>query len=41
MTIHSFDNRGKLPKGIHICSGYEFINRFCASDNRKQFEKPI
>ncbi|MCL2650771.1 MAG: hypothetical protein FWD60_07080 [Candidatus Azobacteroides sp.] len=41
MTIPSFDNRGKLPKGIHICSGYEFINRFCASDSRKQFEKPI
>lgn len=41
MTISEFTNEGKLPAGIHICSGDEFINRFCSSKNRKQFKKPI
>ena len=41
MAIPDFNAYGKLPKGIHICSGQEFINRFCTSDNRKQFTKPI
>ncbi|MCD8423653.1 hypothetical protein [Tenacibaculum finnmarkense] len=41
MKIPDFTNEGKLPKGIHICSGEEFINRFCAKDIRKDFNKPI
>lgn len=41
MKIPDFNSEGKLPRGLHICSGEEFINRFCASKNRKQFEKPI
>jgi hypothetical protein len=41
MKIPDFTNEGKLPKGIHICSGEEFINHFCAKDVRKDFNKPI
>ena len=41
MGIPNFTTQGKLPEGIHICSGREFINRFCSSEKRKQFEKPI
>jgi hypothetical protein len=41
MTLTEFTNEGKLPTGIHICSGEEFINRFCSSEIRKKFEKPI
>jgi hypothetical protein len=41
MTISEFTNEGKLPSGIHICSGEEFISRFCSNEIRKIFEKPI
>lgn len=41
MNIPNFTSEGKLPTGLHICSGEKFINRFCSSVNRKQFEKPI
>lgn len=41
MRIPDFTNEGKLPTGIHICSGEEFIARFCNSEIRKDFEKPI
>lgn len=41
MIIPDFNVHGKLPEGIHICSGQEFIDRFCSSENRKQFTKPI
>lgn len=41
MKIPDFDPNGRLPGGIHICSGQEFINRFCSDDNRRQFTKPI
>ncbi|MCD8418831.1 hypothetical protein J2Q11_13940 [Tenacibaculum finnmarkense genomovar finnmarkense] len=41
MKIPNFTNEGKLPTGIHICSGEDFINRFCDIDIRKDFEKPI
>lgn len=41
MRIPEFDRTGKLPSGIHICSGNEFIEKFCSADDRKQFVKPI
>jgi hypothetical protein len=41
MKIPDFDQHGRLPRGIHYCSGQEFIDRFCSSDNRKQFTQPI
>lgn len=41
MEIPDFTNEGKLPTGLHICSGEQFIERFCANDIRKDFEKPI
>lgn len=41
MKIPEFTKEGKLPSGLHICSGEEFINRFCRIDLRKYFEKPI
>jgi hypothetical protein len=41
MTIPDFTSEGKLPAGIHICSGEEFINRFCSTELRNNFEKPI
>ena len=41
MNIPSFTSEGKLPIGLHLCSGEEFLNRFCSSANRKQFKKPI
>jgi pimeloyl-ACP methyl ester carboxylesterase len=41
MKIPNFTSEGKLPTGLHICTGEEFINRFCSSKNRTQFEKPI
>lgn len=40
--LPNFNNEGVLPKGIHICSGQEFLNKFCSfSEERKSFEKPI
>jgi len=39
--IPHFTNEGKLPSGIHICSGEEFINKFCSGEFRRDFEKPI
>ena len=41
MRIPNFTNEGKLPTGIHMCSGEEFIKRFCYDNLRKDFEKPI
>lgn len=41
MAIPQFTSQGKLPKGIHICSGEEFISSFCNSELRKHFIKPI
>lgn len=41
MKIPAFTREGKLPRGIHICSGEEFIERFCADELRRSFEKPI
>jgi hypothetical protein len=41
MKIPEFTNEGKLPTGIHICSGAEFLARFCNGEIRKDFEKPI
>lgn len=33
-------NKGFLPPGTHVCSGDEFINRFCMiNENRKQLRK--
>jgi len=41
MNLPDFDQNGRLPSGIHICSGKEFIDRFCSTENRRQFTKPI
>jgi hypothetical protein len=41
MKLPDFGQNGRLPSGIHICSGIEFIERFCSTENRKQFTKPI
>ncbi len=41
MKIPEFTNEGKLPSGIHICTGVEFLDRFCNDEIRKHFEKPI
>jgi hypothetical protein len=41
MKIPDFDQNGKLPSGLHICSGQDFIDRFCSSETRRQFIKPI
>lgn len=41
MKIPQFTNEGKLPSGIHICSGQEFIDRYCDINIRKHFVKPI
>ncbi|OYX26011.1 MAG: hypothetical protein B7Z06_06380 [Flavobacteriales bacterium 32-35-8] len=41
MKIPNFTNEGKLPTGIHLCSGIEFITRFCDGEIRKDSEKPI
>ena len=41
MKIPDFTAEGELPKGIHICSGQEFIDRFCSSGNKTKYEKPI
>ena len=41
MQIPEFTNEGKLPSGIHICTGEEFISRFCANEIRNDFKKPI
>ncbi|MDO7851596.1 DUF6932 family protein [Hymenobacter convexus] len=32
---------GKLPIGIHQCSGDEFIDRFCSGEERKGFAKSV
>jgi hypothetical protein len=41
MKIPDFTNEGKLPTGIHLCSGEEFITRFCVGEIRKDSKKPI
>jgi pimeloyl-ACP methyl ester carboxylesterase len=39
MTIPEFLPDGLLPHGIWPCVGREFIDRFCAGDDRKHFAK--
>ena len=40
--LPEFNNEGVLPPGIHMCSGSEFIDKFCNfSAERKSFEKPV
>ncbi|TYS17522.1 hypothetical protein FZC78_06490 [Rossellomorea vietnamensis] len=39
--IPSLNNRGKLPIGIHNCSGEDVIYRYCNTEIRKRFQKPI
>ncbi len=41
MQIPDFTIEGKLPDGIHICSGEEFIDKFCTDNIRQNFVKPI
>lgn len=41
MKIPEFTREGKLPTGIHICSGEEFIKSFCNDGLRRSYEKPI
>ncbi len=41
-SIPAYNNQGHLPKGIHRCSGEEFLERFCeGDDNRVGFYKAI
>lgn len=40
--LPDFNAEGVLPPGIHLCSGEEFIERFCkASTERQSFLKPV
>lgn len=39
MSIPNFTEKGLLPQGIHLCSGDEFLNKFCSSENRKSYAK--
>jgi hypothetical protein len=41
MAIPDFTRSGLLPTGIHLTSGDEFIERFCAGVYRQKFVKPI
>lgn len=41
MIIPEFTKEGKLPPGIHLCSGEEFIKNFCTDGLRRSYEKPI
>jgi hypothetical protein len=41
MMLPEFDTNGKLPEGIHICSGQDFLEKFCGSEERKKYTKPI
>lgn len=41
MKIPEFTNEGKLPTGIHICSGTEFLARFCNGEIRNEFIENI
>jgi hypothetical protein len=41
MKIPDFTTKGYLPSGIHACSGKEFIETFCKSDDRKKYLKPV
>lgn len=40
-ALPKFEKGGNLPKGVHQCTGDEFINRFCRDEYRKAFEKSI
>lgn len=40
-SIPNFTEQGLLPTGVHLCSGGNFIERFCAGDNRKDFSKAV
>jgi hypothetical protein len=40
--LPDFNSEGVLPKGIHVCSGQEFLQKFCSfSAERQSFEKPV
>lgn len=41
IKIPDFMQNGTLPEGIHICSAQEFLDKFCYSDDRMQFVKPV
>ena len=41
MAIPDFTHNGTLPPGIHLCSGTEFIDRFCKGEKRESFRKTI
>ena len=41
MAIPEFDNQGRLPPGIHQCTGNEFISRFCAEGVRSEYVKTM
>lgn len=40
-SIPEFTNQGLLPTGIHLCSGREFIQRFCSGEKRQNFFKAV
>lgn len=41
MNEINFTSEGKLPKGIHVYSGDEFLEKFCSGDLKKRFIKPV
>jgi hypothetical protein len=36
-----FTDQGLLPSGVHLCSGSDFIERFCTGEKRQDFSKAI
>ncbi len=41
-VLPGFNDKGKLPAGLHQCTGDEFIKHFCENDEvRRGFEKAI
>lgn len=41
MALPQFTAEGVLPNGIHRCNGNEFLDRFCSSELRKKYHKPV
>ena len=40
-SIPVFTEQGLLPSGVHLCSGGEFVERFCPGDKRQDFRKAV
>jgi hypothetical protein len=39
--IPDFNKKGSLPKGVHLCTGTEFFERFFFNDYRKNLQKSM